>query len=227
MNMNNDESQQTDVNSKPDTTECAPGCNCNASVLSTKRKVVVSLVVALAAAAVLAHGIMNKDEAENAGDQQTFAASLPVTGAEEPASLATATTDIAGKEKALSSLWGNTIDSLASLNNVAADKDAVFVFLPYGSDEETDAIKAQIETAAEKIMAKGTTMAAFTLDNNSQDYAQVRSQVPVPCVLAMVKGLGMSVVSKDITEAKLLEAVVSASRPSNCGPSACAPNACP
>lgn len=219
MNMNNDESQQTDIN-KPDTIECAPGCNCNASGLSTKGKVAVCLFVALAAAAVLANGIMNRSETENAGGQQAFATSLSTAGTEEPVSFATATTDIAGKEKALPSLWGNTLDSLASLNNVAADKDAVFVFLPYGSDEEVDAIKAQIETAAGKIMSQGTTMAAFTLDSNSQDYALVSSQAPVPCVLTMVKGLGMSVVSKDITEAKLLEALVLASRPSTCGPAA-------
>ena len=68
-------------------------------------------------------------------------------------------------------------------------------------------------------LAKATGL--FTLDEGSKDYAQVTSQVPVPCVLAMVKGLGTSAATHNISEENLLQALVAASRPP-CRPGGCA-----
>lgn len=53
-----DESDLTDKNSK----ECAKGCDCSTPGMSTKVKIIICLLVGIAAAAALAHGIMNKDE---------------------------------------------------------------------------------------------------------------------------------------------------------------------
>ncbi|MFC1453152.1 hypothetical protein ACFLSJ_07420 [Verrucomicrobiota bacterium] len=186
----------------------------------------VCLLVGLAAAAVLARGFMKKAGAGNDDYQQSFSTALPIVqaGVATPESRAA---EGAEREETKSTLWGSPLDSLASLNKVASEKDAVFVFLPAGSDEEVKTIKEQIEAAARKAISRGTTMAAFTLDKNARDYAQTSDQVPAPCVLTMVKGGGMSVVARDITEAKLLQALVAASRPSGCGPSACGPGACP
>jgi len=229
MSMNNDESKQANMDDKTGATECGPGCDCDAPGLSKKVKVLVCLVLGLAAAAVLARGFVKKAEAESDGNQLSFATALPVVQAEDQSALpATNATEIAGKEETQSTLWGNPLKSLVSLNKVASEKDAVFVLLPAGSDEEVKDIEAQIGAAADKIISRGTTVAAFTLDKNTKDYAQVNSQVPAPCVLAMVKGRGMSVVAKDITEANLLQALVAASRASNCGPAdaGCGPSGC-
>jgi len=220
MSTNNDEPAEHNMDGQPDVAECGPGCDCDAPGLSTKGKIIVCLVVCLAAAAVLARGIMKRTGAESDGDQQSFATVLPVVGAEEPTSSEGKASEGAEKEDAKSTLWGNPLNSLASLNKVASEKDAVFVFLPAGSDEEVNAIKTQVEATAKKIISRGTTMAAFTLDKNTKDYTQITSQAPAPCVLTMVKGRGMSVVSKDITEASLLQALVTASRPSDCAPAA-------
>ena len=220
MGTNNDESVQTNMAGKPDPSECGSGCGCDAPGLGGKGKVIVCLVVGLAAAAVLARGIMKKNGSKNDGDQQSFATSLPVVGAEASVSSGDKTSGGAEKENAKSSLWGNPLESLVSLNKAASEKDAVFVFLPLGNDEEVNAIRAQIEAAAAKIISRGTSMAAFTLDKDTKDYAQITSQTPAPCVLTMVKGRGSSAVSKDITEASLLEALVTASRSSNCEPAA-------
>ena len=226
MKMTRDGSEQTHTDETTDAGECGPGCDCHTPGLSAKGKAWVCLVVGLAAAVVLARGAMKKAAAANDGHQQSFATALPVVQAER------ATPDnkvAAGAEKgeAQSALWGDPLDSLASLNRVASEKDAVFVLLTAGSDEEIEAIKDRIEAAAKKIISRGTTMAAFTLNRNAQDYAQITGQTPAPCVLTMVKGRGLSVVAEDITEANLLQALVAASRPSNCGTSDCGPAACP
>jgi len=42
----------------------------------------------------------------------------------------------------------------------------------------------------------------------------------------MVKGRGMSAVSGEINETKLVQAFVTASRPSGCGPAGCGPTGC-
>ncbi|MCL5268998.1 MAG: hypothetical protein M1457_00220 [bacterium] len=107
---------------------------------------------------------------------------------------------------------------------MAAQTDAVFLYLPEKGRGEDEAVKRQIEQAAGKAQSGGSKMACFTLDAGSQDYANIIRQVPAPCVLAMVKGRGMSAVTSDFSEGKLLQAIVAASRPSGCGPSGCGPS---
>ena len=120
------------------------------------------------------------------------------------------------------SLWGAELETLASLNKVAADTDAVFILLLAKGQLSDQAITKEIEAAAQNIMANGTKVSAFRLKESATDYAQLAKQVSVPSVLAMVKGLGMSAVSGDITETKLVQAFVAASRPSGgcCPPGA-------
>ncbi|MHC4354853.1 MAG: hypothetical protein ACYS0H_19300, partial [Planctomycetota bacterium] len=78
---------------------------------------------------------------------------------------------------------------------------------------------------------------AFRLKDGTAEYEDLAKQFSVPTVLAMVKGLGYSAVSEQITEANLLEAFVTASRapsaccppgtdPSQCGPAGCGPSGC-
>ena len=225
--MNKDGSEQTsNTDGETVAAECGPGCDCDTQGLSTNGKVLVCLVVGLAAATVLARGFMKKAGTGNNCNQQLFATALPVVQA-EPAAESRAAEGVE-KEETKATLWGDPLNSLASLNKVASEKDAVFVFLPAGTDEDISAARDQIASAATKIVSGGTTMAAFTLNKNAQDYTQITGQTPAPCVLVMVKGCGMSVVAtKDITEANLLQALVAASRPSSCGPSACGPGAWP
>jgi hypothetical protein len=122
-------------------------------------------------------------------------------------------------------VWGPTLSSLASLNKVAADKDSVFVFLPAKDGKQTGAIRRQVEAAVQKAQSRGSKVAAYTLSSDAEEYAQVASQASPPCVLVMVKGGGAAPVTGEITEAKLLAALVTASRPSSCAPSSgCGPS---
>jgi hypothetical protein len=75
--------------------------------------------------------------------------------------------------------------------------------------------------AARTIESKaGLKCGLFTLKAGSRDYDQIAAQMSVPGVLAMAKGRGMSAVSGDITESKLLQGFVAASSAGGCGPSA-------
>ncbi|GAG34271.1 unnamed protein product, partial [marine sediment metagenome] len=123
-------------------------------------------------------------------------------------------------------LWGKPLGSLASLNKVAADTDAVFILLAAEDQQKMQSVTSEIEAAARKIQSNGTRISAFTLQKDAPNYAQLTKQFPTPCVLAMVKGRGVSGVSGDITEAKLLQAFVRAASAISCGPSGCGPSGC-
>lgn len=204
--------------------ECGPGCNCGSTGISKKGKTIICLAIAIAAVIVLVHSVMQKTEIGVDQGQNVFAAKI--TAAEKASAPVTA-----GKanetNQAKSSLWGKPLESLASLDEVAAQKDAVFVYLPIKDQGPDESVKKIIEAAAGKAQSRGTTMALYTLDDGSKDYALLANQTSTPCVLAMVKGSGMNIISGNISEANLLQALVVASRPSGCSPgSSCGPSGC-
>jgi len=197
---------------------CGPGCNCGGTKIGKKGKVIICLVIAIAAAIVLANSVMQKAESGDNGGQNAFAAKVLVA---EKASPPITAENATGTNQMNLSLWGKPLESLASLNEVAAQKDAVFLYLPAKGQGPNENVKKEIEAAAGKAQSQGIKIAHFTLYDGSEDYAQVTSQVPAPCVLAMVKGRGTSAAT-NISETNLLQALVSASRPSGCRPGGCA-----
>lgn len=125
------------------------------------------------------------------------------------------------------SLWGDPLASLASLNKVASQMDIAFLYLPVEGLGPDENVKNEIESAAGKAQSQGTSAAFFMLDEGSEDYRLLTSQVPAPLVLVLVNGAnlsvvpanisevkGMSVVSGNISEENLLYALVAASRAS-------------
>lgn len=204
--------------------DCGCGSGCCSGGLSARVKTIVCLVILIAAAIVLGHRFLKK----STDSENVFATTIPVSKTVESPFLKESSKESVQKQDKVN-LWGDPLDSLASLNKVEANLDAVFIFISGKGDEKDTDIKKEIENAAGKFQAGGSSITAYMLVKVSKDYAQITGQVPAPCVLAMVKGKGMSVVSNDITEAKLLEALVTASRPSSCGPSGCGPSSagCP
>ena len=68
--MENDKLEPTSsANQAEGTSGCGPGCNCGVSKIGTKGKVIVCLVVAIAATIVLANSIMQKAETGVDGDR--------------------------------------------------------------------------------------------------------------------------------------------------------------
>ena len=224
--MNDERSEQASTTYQIEvTSQCGPGCNCGTTGLRTKGKVIICLVVAIAAAVVLARGFARKAESKSIQGQNAFAATAPAISPEAP-STTTEKAKTTDTIRTKSSLWSEPLKNLASLNEVAVQKDAVFLYLPEKGRGPDETVKLQIEKAAGKAQSGGTMMAFYTLDDGSHDYAQVTSQVPAPLVLAMVKGGGVKAVTGDISEGKLLQAMVEASRASGCGPSGCGPSGC-
>lgn len=57
--------------------QCSPGCDCKPKGLGTKAKIVICLVVVVAAGVVLARNFTSKAESETNMAQKSFAAKVP------------------------------------------------------------------------------------------------------------------------------------------------------
>ena len=210
-------------------------------------KMVVFILILLAAGVVLARSFLKQPESSTDQPKSPFATIQPQVKSDTPSPVESVakkqtlaeskgdlerpvvlkdTTKKDVSDKAASTLWGPDLDSLTSLNKVAADSDAVFILLAAEDQQSSQPMIKQIEAAAKKIRSNGSRIYAFRLKKNAPKYAQLAKQFSVPSVLAMVKGRGTSGVSGEITEAKLIQAFVTASRPGggccpgakSCGP---------
>jgi hypothetical protein len=213
--MNEQEDRVVKEEKTDEAKPCCSGGDCCPSVSDRAKpwKTVLFALIVIGAGVVLANSLMRNSKADKPA--QTF--TLPQVDG-QPDSPSSLSTEPADDAKA-SSLWRTELDSLASLNQVATDADAVFVFLTAKDQNDDQAMTGAIEAAAQKIQSKGTQVAAFKLKHSAPEYAQFAAQASVPSVLALVKGAGMDVVSGEINEARLMQAFVTASRPA----SACCP----
>ncbi len=229
--VENHNSDKAGQESMDDSQKCCPStsgdstCCSSASGSYSKRKLVVFAIIVVAAGIILARSLTKESNAVSDDTQQLFA-SIPQEKNNEISPQITAVTNVETSDKTELTLWRPELNSLASLNKVAADTEVVYVLLADQQDSQT--ITKAIEAAAKKIRSKGSRICAFRLKKDAPDYAQLAKQFSIPCVVAMVKGRGMSAVSGEINEAKLIQAFVTASRPSGCGPSSsCGPSSCP
>lgn len=208
---------------------CGPGCDCGKPAGNRKIKAVVCLIVLLGIGGVFVYKAHSAKQDAAADTETAFsAAGANQVGGQEPAAPTVDEKEPAVKATEKTGTVGKGLDSLASLNEVAANQDAVFVFIPaagpYASDEKmTEAIAA----AQRRIEATGAKIGVYTLQSGSPEYANIAAQVQTPGMLVMSKGRGMGAVSGGITETKILQAYVASSRVSSCGPSGCGPAGCP
>jgi hypothetical protein len=156
--------------------------------------------------AMVARAVVKSNAAPPQTSEQAFA--LPIAATNSSTSAPTT-------EKSV-----ETIGSLSELNTMAAKPDAVFVFLPGKEGASANPPSTAMNGAARTIEAQGKKIGLFTLKPGSPDYDQIAKQISVPGVLAMVKGRGMSPISGDITETKLVQGYLAASSAGGCGPSA-------
>jgi len=207
---------------------CSAGECCPSASDGPKRwKTIVFVLIVIGAGVVLANSLMRNAKLEKPAEG--FAAVQMDAGADTPSrSMDTAMTEApqgTKDQKNAASLSPAELDSLATLNEVATDADAVFVLLTEQNQAGSQAMAGEVEAAAQKIQSTGTQVAVFKLKQTAPEFAQFAQQVSVPCVLALVKGAGMDAVSGEITETRLMQAYVAASRPTS---SCCAPGeSCP
>jgi len=199
---------------------CGAGCDCTKPSGNRKIKAAVCLVVLLGIGGIFVYKAQSARQDRAARAEAGFAASAccPTTACEAAPAIED-TEEAGGACKSL--------DSLAALTALAADEDAVFVFIPSkGGDaagkEATDAIAL----ARKRIESTGARIGVYTLQETSVEYANIAEQISAPGMLVMSKGRGMGTVSGEITETKILQAYVASSRVSSCGPAGCGPAGC-
>ncbi len=204
---------------------CGPGCGCGTAAKPGKARWVVGVIVLAAAGVLVVKGMIKSDK----GAAQAAPAGFANPAAVQPAAVqpaAVADTKAEATVAADETSVGATLGALAELNTVAAKSDAVFVFLPAKEGASAKPAAAPMKAAVRTMEGKGVKCGLFTLKPGTRDYEQVSKQMAVPGVLALVKGRGMSAVSGEVTEAKLLQGYVGACSSGACGPGA-SPGCCP
>ena len=178
---------------------CGPGCCCNSTKPSSRCRWLVGVLVLVAAGVLVARAMVkNNDAPARPATSSGFGSVTPATETPPPASDA--------------ALAIQEISAISDLNTVATNTDAVFVYLASKNEVTETVPTAAIQSASQTIETKaGKKVGTFSLKADSPEYAQLAAQGAVPGVLAMVKGRGMAAVSGAITEAKLVQAFVSAS----------------
>jgi len=238
--LENENSNQSGPEAPGGPQECCPPksggqscCSSDSRGIPQKWRAFIFFVVLAAAGVVLAHSLMRKSNAAAELSRNSF----PAIGTAETTPQANAVGTDQTTDGADPALWGPELNSLAALDEVAVDVDAVFILICEGNQQDAQAIVSEIESATKKIRSRGNRASAFRLKDTGVDYENLVEQFTTPTVLAMVKGLGYSAVSEKITEANLLEAFVMASRapsaccpagtdPSQCGSAGCGPSGC-
>ncbi|MDD5134533.1 MAG: hypothetical protein PHP01_03870 [Phycisphaerae bacterium] len=204
---------------------CGPGCDCSKPSGNKKLKAVICIIVLVAVGGIFAYKAKNGKQAAPMNTATVFAA--PVVSEESEKKPDASTID--KQEPVVKPIEDNKkvgefLDSLATLNKVAIDKDAVFVFIhAKGTDTVDKETMAAIASAEKKIEATGAKLGLYTLQSSSPEYANLAAQLTLPSMLVMSKGRGMGAVSGEITETKILQAYV-ASSSAGCGPSGCGPS---
>jgi len=192
------------IEGEQDNGGCGPDCACGAPRRSRRLKWVVTLGVLLVATGVLASHLHGGDDAAAQGAGPAFVAPVVAVDTAAPA-VPGATSD--------APLWGGSLPSIAALNQGDAKTDAVFVFLPAEDGAGAEAIRTRIEAVERAVRAQGKQVVAFTLERTAPEYGQLTQAYPAPCVLAMARGAGASMVAGEVTEASLMQGYVAASRP--------------
>lgn len=214
MNTRNEDSKKPDNMEllKQQAAACGPECGCHAPSGTGKWRWVLGGIVLIAAVAMVARAVIKSNGASTQTSAPAFAAAV----ASDTAASASGSTDQTAETSV-----GRTLGALSELNSVAANTDAVFIFLPGKGGTSGNLPSTPMKSAARTIESKiGAKCGLFTLKAGSRDYDGIAAQISVPAVLAMVKGGGLIPISGDITETKLIQGFVAASRAGGCGPSA-------
>lgn len=208
---------------KQQASACAPGCGCHAAGPSGRTRLVLGMIVLLATATLVARAVIKGHGTSAEPDAAAFV--LPTVAQTPPAESISATPSVEAA-KTLDPFVGKEIAALSELNTMASASNAVFVYVPGKDGASSNLPATAMKRAASRIESQGYKIGLFTLDRGSADYENLAAQMSVPGVLAMVKGRGMSAVSGDITEPKLIQGFVAAGSAGGCGPAGCGPAGC-
>ncbi len=202
---------------------CAPG-----DASWKKGRVLVSIIIILAAIGVGANSLLSGNSAQSytTVPVKSFSAGLseiPTVTAENSSQGKPQT-----KQEEIS--LSGVLDSLQSLDTLAADKDVVFLVLPGEAQISSPAVPKQLGTVATNLWKNGQKVAVFTLKSSSADHNQLVRHFSVktfPSVVILGRQGSASAVAGDITEAGLYNAFVLASKSGACCPTGGSASCCP
>lgn len=193
---------------------CSPG-----EVSWKKGKMFVSIIIILAAIGVGANSLLSGNSAQSYTivPAKSFSAGL----SEIPPVVADNRSQSRPETKPEEISLNQVIDSLQSLDTLAADKDVVFLVLPGDAQISSPAVPKQLGTVANNLWKSGRRVAVFTLKSSSPDHNQLVGHFSVntfPCVVILGRQGSASAVTGEINEARLYNAFVLASKPASCCP---------
>jgi len=225
MSSSNEDQKQPDnmESQKQQASDCAPGCGCHSTGSLGRKRMIVGTIVLLVAVALVARAVITTNTAPSQPDAAAFTS--PIVAQTPSAETGPATSPVATAETA-DTFVAKEIGAFAELNTLAAASDAVFVYVPGKNGTSSNPPATAMQSAANRIRSQGAKIGLFTLKAGTRDYEQIAAQMSVPGVLALVKGKGMSAVSGEVTETKLIQGYVAASSAGGCGPGGCGPAGC-
>ncbi len=193
-----------------------------------KGKMLISAVIIMAAIGVGANSFVRVTSAQSgkASPIRSFSATLgekptPPKGDFDKA-------DLRSQGEIIS--FNRPLDSLQALDALASDRDVAFILLLGDGQDLPPVVSKQIETALNKLWSSGQKIGAFTLKSDVPDYSHVVRHFAVhsfPCVLVLGRQGTASAVSGDISEARLYNAFILASKPASCCPTTGTASCCP
>ncbi|MFH0826088.1 MAG: hypothetical protein V2B18_25330 [Pseudomonadota bacterium] len=191
-------------------------------------KILVSVIIILAAIGVGAHSFVKATSAksDNTGSGKSFAAGLSENPNMSPGA---GNQDKIGAKPQEIPLH-QPLDSLKTLDALAADKDVVFLVLPGEPTPALDAIPKPLSIVSNNLLNSGQRVGLFTLKRNSPDYDRLTRHFAIktfPFVLVLGRQGSAATLSGDITEAGLYNAFVQASKPVSCCPAPNNASCCP
>ena len=200
---------------------CESGCKCGMSSSNTQVKIVAGLIVFLAIIGVFAYKAssvqQDSSNAVIAKRDSEPAAAQPVLPEATPAS-----ERVAASEPIQGDLEIDELEAFSALDQIAKDKEVVFVFIPGLKNEPAENKINQAMFAAQKTLeSKSITLGLYILSTRSSDYRVYSSLVRPPCVYIIVKGKGQAIVSDEVSKAKLLQAYMSVLSNAGRGPRGC------
>jgi len=113
-------------------------------------------------------------------------------------------------------ICGINLNTIASLEKLAEDKDVIFILLADENKEQIYEASIQVELIVDKLLVDNKRVSAFTLDQNADDYNEVIKQCSIestPCVVVLGRGCMPVVLSEDFSEVRLMNAYAQASTP--------------
>jgi hypothetical protein len=192
-----------------------------------KWKALISGLIILAAIGVAAHSLVGGTSAQSdKTGPRSFSAALSEK-------LATSAVDL-DKSRPLSQRQEmplfQILDSLQTLDTLAADKDVVFIIVRGQEQKSSEIICKQVEPVLNKLRTSGHKIGEFTLSSTASDYDRLVRHFTIesfPCVLVMGRHGAASAVSDDISETRLYAAFALALKPVSCCPTQSSASCCP